>query len=232
MIAGGCEELDPDLSVLFDAMGAMSSRYNETPAQTPKAFDKNRDGFVIAGGAGILVLEERERALARGARIYAELVGYGLSSDGYDMVQPSGDGAVRSMRMAMRGLHGKALGSIYGGVGTVDYINAHGTGTPIGDQKEIAAIREVFGERRPPTSSTKSLVGHSLGAAGASEAIFSILAIDKGFIPGSANIDELDPEFADANIIRTSRHAEVDLVMSNSFGFGGTNCTLVLGAHD
>ena len=222
MFAGGCEELDWTLSVLFDAMGAMSTRFNDTPARASRAYDKDRDGFVIAGGAGVVVLEELGRAKARGAKIYGEVVGYGATSDGFDMVAPSGEGAVRCMRIAMGGFDGK-------GVGKVDYINPHGTGTPVGDQKEVAAIREVFGKDMPPISSTKSLSGHSLGAVGVQEAIFSLLMMNNGFICESANIDELDPEFADAPIVR-KRLDDVSLncVMSNSFGFGGTNATLVL----
>jgi 3-oxoacyl-[acyl-carrier-protein] synthase-1 len=222
MFAGGCEELDWTLSVLFDAMGAMSTRFNDTPARASRAYDKNRDGFVIAGGAGVVVLEELGRAKARGAKIYGEVVGYGATSDGFDMVAPSGEGAARCMRIAAAGFDGK-------GVGKVDYINPHGTGTPVGDQKEVAAIREVFGKDMPPISSTKSLSGHSLGAVGVQEAIFSLLMMNSGFICESANIDELDPEFADVPIVR-KRQDDVSLncVMSNSFGFGGTNATLVL----
>ena len=222
MFAGGCEELDWTLSVLFDAMGAMSTGFNATPARASSAYDKDRDGFVIAGGAGVLVLEELQRAKARGARIYAEVAGYGATSDGFDMVAPSGEGAVRCMRMAMKGADGK-------GVGRIDYINPHGTGTPVGDQREIEAIREVFGKDVPPISSTKSLTGHSLGAVGVQEAIFSLLMLNNGFICESANIDELDPEFADVPIVRRRQdNADLNCVMSNSFGFGGTNATLVL----
>ena len=194
MFAGGCEELDWTLSVLFDAMGAMSTKFNATPAKASRAYDKNRDGFVIAGGAGVVVLEELERAKARGAKIYGEVVGYGATSDGFDMVAPSGEGAVRCMRMAMKGIDGK-------GVGKIDYINPHGTGTPVGDQREIEAIREVFGKDMPPISATKSLTGHSLGAVGVQEAIFSLLMMNNGFICESANIDELDPDFADVPIV-------------------------------
>jgi 3-oxoacyl-[acyl-carrier-protein] synthase-1 len=222
MFAGGCEELDWTLSVLFDAMGAMSTRFNATPSRASRAYDKDRDGFVIAGGAGVVVLEELERAKARGARIYGEVAGYGATSDGFDMVAPSGEGAARCMRMAMAGLDGK-------GVGRVGYINPHGTGTPVGDQREIEAIRDVFGKDVPPISATKSLTGHSLGAVGVQEAIYSLLMMNNGFICESAHIDELDPEFADVPIVR-ERQDDVDLncVMSNSFGFGGTNATLVL----
>jgi 3-oxoacyl-[acyl-carrier-protein] synthase I len=217
MFAGGGEELDWTMSVMFDAMGAMSSKYNATPATASRAYDKNRDGFVIAGGAGTVVLEELEHAKARGAKIYAEIVGYGATSDGYDMVAPSGEGAMRCMKMAMQG------------VGQIDYINPHGTSTPVGDQKEIEAIRAVFGEKIPPISSTKSLTGHSLGATGVQEAIYSLLMMKNGFLCESANIEELDPEFADVPILRKRvDNAKVDAVMSNSFGFGGTNATLVM----
>ncbi len=217
MFAGGGEELDWTLSVMFDAMGAMSSKFNDKPATASRAYDKNRDGFVIAGGAGTLVLEELEHAKARGAKIYAEIVGYGATSDGYDMVAPSGEGAMRCMKMAMQG------------VGQIDYINPHGTSTPVGDQKEIEAIRAVFGDKIPPISSTKSLTGHSLGATGVQEAIYSLLMMKNGFLCESANIEELDPEFADVPILRKRvDNAKVDTVMSNSFGFGGTNATLVM----
>jgi 3-oxoacyl-[acyl-carrier-protein] synthase I len=226
VFAGGCEELDWTLSVLFDSMGAMSTKYNATPSKASRAYDKGRDGFVIAGGAGTVVLEELEHAKARGAKIYAEVVGYGATSDGYDMVAPSGEGAVRCMRMAMRGPNGK-------GVGTIGYINPHGTATPVGDKIEIDAIREVFGNDIPPISSTKSLTGHSLGAAGVQEAIYSLLMMNNGFICESANIDELDPDFADVPILtRRQDNAALDCVMSNSFGFGGTNATLILRHYD
>jgi 3-oxoacyl-[acyl-carrier-protein] synthase-1 len=225
MFAGGCEELDWTLSVLFDAMGAMSSKYNDTPARASRAYDKNRDGFVIAGGAGVLVLEEMERAKARGAKIYAEVAGYGATSDGYDMVAPSGEGAIRCMRMAMQGNDGK-------GVGRIDYINPHGTATPVGDKVEIDAIRKVFGKSMPFISSTKSLTGHSLGAVGVQEAIFSLLMMNNGFLCESAHIDELDPDFADVPILRQRKDdAGIECVMSNSFGFGGTNATLVFRRH-
>jgi 3-oxoacyl-[acyl-carrier-protein] synthase-1 len=222
IFAGGCEELDWTLSVLFDSMGAMSTKFNATPDRSSRAYDKDRDGFVIAGGAGVVVLEELGRAKARGARIYGEIVGYGASSDGYDMVAPSGDGAVRCMRMAMKGNDGK-------GVGRIDYINPHGTATPVGDKVEIDAIRQVFGgDNVPPISSTKSLTGHSLGAAGVQEAIFSLLMMNNGFICKSANIDELDPEFAGVPIVlRRQDDVAMNCVMSNSFGFGGTNATLI-----
>jgi 3-oxoacyl-[acyl-carrier-protein] synthase I len=217
VFAGGGEELDWTLSVLFDAMGAMSSKFNDRPATASRAYDKNRDGFVIAGGGGVVVLEELQHAKARGAKIYGELVGYGATSDGYDMVQPSGEGAVRCMKLALKGV-----------AGAIDYINPHGTSTPIGDKKEVEAIREVFGTRIPPISSTKSLTGHSLGATGVQEAIYSLLMMKNGFLAESANIEELDPEFADVPILRKRLdNAKVDTVMSNSFGFGGTNATLV-----
>ncbi|MFL6797187.1 MAG: beta-ketoacyl-ACP synthase I [Xanthobacteraceae bacterium] len=218
IFAGGCEELDWTLSVLFDAMGAMSSGYNQTPQKASRAYDAARDGFVIAGGAGVLVLEELDHAKARGARIYAELAGYGATSDGFDMVAPSGEGAVRCMRMALKPVKVE-----------VDYINPHATSTPIGDLKEIEAIREVFGDRCPPIAATKSLTGHSLGAAGAQEAIYSILMMNNGFICESANIDELDPACAGMPIVRTRQdNAKIGCVLSNSFGFGGTNASIVL----
>ncbi len=219
MFAGGSEELDWTLSVLFDAMGAMSSKYNNTPATASRAYDKNRDGFVIAGGAGVLVLEELDHAKARGARIHGEVVGYGATSDGYDMVAPSGEGAVRCMRQALEGVGAK-----------VDYINPHATSTPVGDEKEIEAIREVFGsgEACPPISATKSLTGHSLGATGVQEAIYSLLMMNNGFICESANIEEIDPTFADMPIVRERIDGvQLNTVLSNSFGFGGTNATLV-----
>jgi 3-oxoacyl-[acyl-carrier-protein] synthase I len=218
MFAGGGEELDWTLSVLFDAMGAMSSKYNDTPSVASRAYDKNRDGFVIAGGAGVLVLEELEHAKARGAKIYAEIVGYGATSDGYDMVAPSGEGAIRCMRNAMSTVNGK-----------IDYINPHGTSTPVGDKKEIEAIREVFGSNIPHISSTKSLTGHSLGATGVQEAIYCLLMMQNNFMAESANIQEIDPDFADVPILRKRLdNATIDTVMSNSFGFGGTNATLVM----
>lgn len=222
MFAGGGEELDWTLSVLFDAMGAMSSKYNATPGSASRAYDRNRDGFVIAGGAGTVVLEELDHARARGAKIYAELVGYGATSDGYDMVQPSGEGAARCMRLAMAGLKQK-----------IDYINPHATSTVIGDRKEIEAIREVFGNDIPPISATKSLTGHSLGATGVQEAIYSILMMRNGFICESANIEDLDPEFEDIPIVRQRiDNAKIETAMSNSFGFGGTNATLVFRRYD
>jgi 3-oxoacyl-[acyl-carrier-protein] synthase I len=218
MFAGGGEELDWTLSVLFDAMGAMSTKFNATPGTASRAYDKNRDGFVIAGGAGTVVLEELEHAKARGAKIYGEIVGYGATSDGYDMVQPSGEGAARCMRQALATVKEK-----------VDYINPHATSTPIGDKKEIEAIREVFGKNIPPISGTKSLTGHSLGATGVQEAIYCLLMMKNGFICESANIEELDPEFADIPIVRQRRdNVDVNVAISNSFGFGGTNATLAL----
>jgi 3-oxoacyl-[acyl-carrier-protein] synthase I len=222
MFAGGAEQLDWELSALFDAMGAMSSKFNDRPERASRAFDKDRDGFVIAGGGGILVLEELEHAKARGAKIYCELVGYGATSDGHDMVAPSGEGAVRCMRQATSAASGP-----------IDYVNAHGTSTPVGDVTEIKAMRELFGDRIPPVNSTKSLTGHSLGAAGVWEAIFSILQMKNGFIAESANIEELDPEIADAPIVRSRIDgAKLERVLSNSFGFGGTNASLVFQRHD
>ncbi len=217
IFAGGGEELDWTLSVLFDAMGAMSSHFNDTPATASRAFDRNRDGFVIAGGAGTLVLEELDHARARGAKIYGEVVGYGATSDGFDMVAPSGEGAVRCMRQALLNV----------GV-PVDYINPHATSTPIGDIREMEALREVFGDNCPPVSGTKSLTGHSLGATGVQEAIYSLLMMQNGFICESAHIEELDEAFADFPIVRERiDNAQINCVMSNSFGFGGTNATLV-----
>jgi 3-oxoacyl-[acyl-carrier-protein] synthase I len=217
MFAGGHEDLDWTMSNLFDAMGAMSSKFNDTPSTASRAYDVSRDGFVIAGGAGVLVLEELERAKARGARIYAEIVGYGATSDGYDMVAPSGEGAVRCMRQALATVKGD-----------VDYINTHGTSTPVGDSKEIGAIREVFGRKMPHIQSTKSLTGHSLGAAGVQESIYSLLMMQSGFIGESAHITELDPEFEGVPIVRKRiDNARIDIALSNSFGFGGTNATLV-----
>lgn len=217
VFAGGGEELDWTLSVLFDGMNAMSSKFNDTPQSASRAYDVNRDGFVIAGGAGVLVLEELEHAKSRGAKIYAEVVGYGANSDGYDMVQPSGEGAVRCMQLALEGVEDK-----------IDYINPHGTSTPIGDLREIEAIREVFGSDIPAISATKSLTGHSLGATGVQESIYSLLMMNNGFICESANIEELDPEFEDVPIVLNRMDdQDVNCVMSNSFGFGGTNATLV-----
>jgi 3-oxoacyl-[acyl-carrier-protein] synthase-1 len=223
VFAGGAEELHWTLTVLFDAMGALSSKYNDTPERASRPYDVNRDGFVIAGGSGVVVLEEMERAKARGAKIYAELVGYGASSDGVDMVAPSGEGAVRCMKMATAGL----------GNQTVDYINAHGTSTPVGDMIELGAINEVFGAHRPKVASTKSLTGHSQGATGAHEAIYSLLMLENDFIAASANIEDLDPEAGDADIV-TERidDAGLNCVMSNSFGFGGTNASLAFQRHE
>ncbi|MBN8607819.1 MAG: beta-ketoacyl-ACP synthase I [Caulobacterales bacterium] len=215
MFAGGSEELDWTLSVLFDAMGAMSSKYNDTPEKASRAYDKNRDGFVIAGGAGVLVLEEYQRAKKRGAKIYAELAGYGANSDGYDMVAPSGEGAARCMKMALKYVDRP-----------VDYLNPHGTSTPVGDLKEMEAVRAVFGNKAPMISSTKSLTGHSLGAAGVQEAIYSILMLNNGFACESAHIEELDPAFEDMPILRKREDRELNCVLSNSFGFGGTNASL------
>ncbi|AQX27433.1 MULTISPECIES: beta-ketoacyl-ACP synthase I [unclassified Bartonella] len=219
IFAGGCEDLDWTLSVLFDAMGAMSSKYNDIPAVASRAYDINRDGFVIAGGAGVLVLEELELAKARGAKIYGEIVGYGATSDGHDMVSPSGEGAERCMRMALTNVKNK-----------IDYINPHATATLVGDSSEIKAIRRIFGasDQCPPISATKSLTGHSLGAAGVQEAIYTLLMMNHNFICESAHIEELDPDFADMPIIRKRRdNQEVNTVLSNTFGFGGTNATLV-----
>jgi len=218
IFAGGCEDLDWTMSVLFDAMGAMSSKFNDTPEKASRAYDVARDGFVIAGGAGVLVLEELEHARARGAKIYAEVAGYGATSDGYDMVAPSGEGAVRCMRMALSTVKAP-----------VDYVNPHATATPLGDVTEIEALREVFGANCPPISATKSLTGHSLGAAGVHEAIYSLLMMNNGFICESANIENLDPEFADMPIVRERRdNVALGCVLSNSFGFGGTNASIVL----
>jgi 3-oxoacyl-[acyl-carrier-protein] synthase-1 len=221
VFAGGCEELDWTLSVLFDAMGAMSTGFNDRPAAASRAYDKDRDGFVIAGGAGVVVLEELERAKARGATIYAEVIGYAANSDGHDMVAPSGEGAARCMRMALEGIDRP-----------IDYLNPHGTSTPIGDAREMDAVRAVFGDRPPLISSTKSLTGHSLGAAGAQEAIYCLLMMRAGFACESANIDELDPIFADLPILRERKTMRLDTVMSNGFGFGGTNGCLVMARHD
>ena len=219
IFAGGCEELEWELSVLFDAMGAMSSSYNDRPSTASRAYDKNRDGFVIAGGAGVLVLEEYEHAKARGAKIYAEVAGYGATSDGHDMVAPSGEGAVRCMRQALATVKCP-----------IDYMNPHATSTPVGDVKEIEALREVFGaeEKCPPISATKSLTGHSLGATGVQEAIYSLLMMQNGFICESAHIEELDPQFSDMPILRQRRdNVNIGAILSNSFGFGGTNATLI-----
>ncbi|MFD2052742.1 beta-ketoacyl-ACP synthase I [Mesorhizobium calcicola] len=217
VFAGGHEDLDWTMSDLFDAMGAMSSKFNDRASAASRAYDADRDGFVIAGGAGVLVLEELEHAKARGAKIYAEIVGYGATSDGFDMVAPSGEGAVRCMRQALATVSTP-----------VDYINTHGTSTPVGDSKEMGAIREVFGEKMPYITSTKSLTGHSLGAAGVQESIYSILMMQGGFIGESAHIEALDPEFEGMPIVRKRiDNAKIDTVLSNSFGFGGTNATLI-----
>ena len=216
VFAGGGEELHWSQSVLFDAMGALSSKYNETPTRASRAYDANRDGFVISGGGGMLVLEELEHARARGAKIYAELVGYGATSDGYDMVSPSGEGATRCMNEALN-IHG----------GDIDYINAHGTSTPVGDLAELGAIKNVFGNSGPIIGSTKSMTGHSLGATGAQEAIYSILMMQNNFIAPSINIDNLVEEAEGLKISQTMLEQEINSVMSNSFGFGGTNASLV-----
>ena len=221
VFAGGGEELHWTLSILFDAMGALSSKYNSTPNKSSRAYDADRDGFVIAGGGGTLVLEELEHAKARGAKIYGEITGYGATSDGYDMVQPSGEGAERCMKQALKNIDGK-----------IDYINTHGTSTPIGDVKELEAIKNVFGSNIPNMSSTKSLTGHSLGATGVHEAIYSLLMMKNNFISGSANIENLDDSAKDCNILlKTENDVEIEHVMSNSFGFGGTNATLVFSKY-
>ena len=222
MFCGGGEELHWSLSVMFDAMGALSSAFNDTPSRASRTYDAARDGFVISGGGGILVLEDLEHARARGARIYAELTGYGNTSDGYDMVQPSGEGAERCMRMALET-----------SPGPIDYINTHGTSTPVGDTRELGAIRSVFGESVPPLASTKSLTGHALGAAGVHEAIYSLLMMEHGFIAASANIDRLDEQAEGMPIVRERRDGvELRHVMSNSFGFGGTNASLIFSRHE
>ena len=224
MFAGGGEELHSSLSILFDGMGALSSKYNDTPEKASRAFDANRDGFVISGGAGVVVLEELEHARARGAKIYAEILGYGATSDGHDMVQPSGEGAVRCMNLAMDGVDQ-----------SIDYINTHGTSTPVGDTKELEVLREVFSDRNriPYFNSTKSLTGHSQGAAGVHETIYTLLMMQNNFICASANIEELDPAAEDMPIARERMDdAQMNCVMSNSFGFGGTNACLVFGRPD
>ncbi len=217
VFAGGGEELDWTLSCLFDAMGAMSSNYNQTPSIASRAYDINRDGFVIAGGAGVVVVEEYEHAKARGASIYAEITGYGATSDGEDMVQPSGEGAARCMQQALKNFNG-----------TVDYINPHATSTPIGDTKEAQALRSVFGTHIPALSATKSMTGHSLGAAGVHEVIYSLLMMRDNFIAPSINIETIDPQFSDLPIIQTTRDAKINHILSNSFGFGGTNGSILL----
>lgn len=217
IFAGGGEEVHWTLAMEFDAMGALSSKYNETPEIASRTYDANRDGFVISGGGGILVIEELEHALARGAKIYGEVVGYGATSDGYDMVAPSGEGAVRCMQMAMQGVDAP-----------IDYVNTHGTSTPVGDVKELGAIQEVFAGKSPAISATKAMTGHALGAAGVHEAIYSLLMMEHGFIAPSINIGELDEAAKGLNIVTEARPAQLNTVMSNSFGFGGTNATLVM----
>ena len=217
VFAGGGEELCWEMACEFDAMGALSTKYNDTPEKASRTYDAHRDGFVIAGGGGMVVVEELEHALARGAHIYAEIVGYGATSDGADMVGPSGEGAVRCMKMAMHGVDTP-----------IDYLNSHGTSTPVGDVKELAAIREVFGDKSPAISATKAMTGHSLGAAGVQEAIYSLLMLEHGFIAPSINIEELDEQAAGLNIVTETTDRELTTVMSNSFGFGGTNATLVM----
>ena len=217
VFAGGGEEVDWSLAMMFDGMGALSSKYNDTPEKASRTYDANRDGFVISGGGGMLVVEELEHALARGAKIYAEIVGYGATSDGYDMVAPSGEGAVRCMKQAMQGVEGN-----------VDYLNTHGTSTPVGDVKELGAIKEVFGDNSPAISATKAMTGHALGAAGVHEAIYSLLMMENSFVAPSINIETLDEKAEGLDIVTEKRDAEINLVMSNSFGFGGTNATLVM----
>lgn len=217
VFAGGGEELCWEMACEFDAMGALSTKYNDTPEKASRTYDAHRDGFVIAGGGGMVVVEELEHALAHGAHIYAEIVGYGATSDGADMVAPSGEGAVRCMKMAMHGVDTP-----------IDYLNSHGTSTPVGDVKELAAIREVFGDKSPAISATKAMTGHSLGAAGVQEAIYSLLMLEHGFIAPSINIEELDEQAAGLNIVTETTDRELTTVMSNSFGFGGTNATLVM----
>lgn len=225
VIAGGGEELHWGMSVQFDGMGALSSAWNDTPERASRPYDEGRDGFVIGAGGGMLVLEDYDHAVARGARIHAELVGYGVTSDGADMVAPTGEGAVRCMRMALAGFAADGAP-----VGEIDYLNTHGTATPLGDIVELKAVREVFGDAMPPLSSTKGLTGHSLGAASVHEAIYSLLMLRDGFMAASANIDTLDPRVGDAPIVRETREAPLRTVMSNSFGFGGTNAALVFRA--
>jgi 3-oxoacyl-[acyl-carrier-protein] synthase-1 len=217
VFAGGGEEVDWSLAMMFDGMGALSAGRNDTPELASRTYDADRDGFVISGGGGMVVVEELEHALARGAHIYAEIVGYGATSDGYDMVAPSGEGAVRCMQQAMQGVEG-----------TIDYLNTHGTSTPVGDVKELGAIQELFGEKSPAISATKAMTGHALGAAGVHEAIYSILMMENNFVAPSINIDNLDEQAQGLDIVTEKRDAELNLVMSNSFGFGGTNATLVM----
>ncbi len=219
VFAGGGEELHWTLAMEFDAMGALSTKYNETPEKASRTYDANRDGFVISGGGGIVVVEELEHALARGANIYAEIVGYGATSDGYDMVAPSGEGAARCMRQAMQN------------VDSIDYLNTHGTSTPVGDVKELGAIQDVFGGNSPMISATKAMTGHALGAAGVHEAIFSLLMLEHGFVAPSINVDELDEQAEGLDIVTERKDVELNTVMSNSFGFGGTNATLVMSKY-
>lgn len=220
VFAGGGEELDWSLTMMFDAMGALSTKYNDEPTRASRTYDKNRDGFVISGGGGMMVIEELEHALARGAKIYGEIVGYGANSDGYDMVAPSGEGAARCMRMALQN------------VDSVDYINTHGTSTPVGDVKELGAIQEVFGGNSPAISATKAMTGHALGAAGVHEAIYTTLMLEHGFVAPSINIDDLDEAAAGLDVVTEKRDQELKTVMSNSFGFGGTNATLVFKKYE
>ena len=217
VFAGGGEEVDWSLAMMFDGMGALSAGRNDTPELASRTYDADRDGFVISGGGGMVVVEELEHALARGAHIYAEIVGYGATSDGYDMVAPSGEGAVRCMQQAMQGVEGE-----------IDYLNTHGTSTPVGDVKELGAIQELFGEKSPAISATKAMTGHALGAAGVHEAIYSILMMENSFVAPSINIDNLDEQAQGLDIVTEKRDVELGLVMSNSFGFGGTNATLVM----
>ncbi|TPH19204.1 beta-ketoacyl-ACP synthase I [Litorilituus lipolyticus] len=217
VFAGGGEEVDWSLAMMFDGMGALSSKYNDNPEIASRTYDADRDGFVISGGGGMVVVEELEHALARGAHIYAEIVGYGATSDGYDMVAPSGEGAVRCMQQAMEGVEGK-----------IDYLNTHGTSTPVGDVKELGAIQELFGEDSPAISATKAMSGHALGAAGVHEAIYSILMMENDFVAPSINVDNLDEQAKGLDIVTEKRDTKLDLIMSNSFGFGGTNATLVM----
>jgi 3-oxoacyl-[acyl-carrier-protein] synthase-1 len=217
VFAGGGEEVDWSLAMMFDGMGALSAGRNDTPELASRTYDADRDGFVISGGGGMVVVEELEHALARGAHIYAEIVGYGATSDGYDMVAPSGEGAVRCMQQAMQGVEGE-----------IDYLNTHGTSTPVGDVKELGAIQELFGEKSPAISATKAMTGHALGAAGVHEAIYSILMMENSFVAPSINVDNLDEQAVGLDIVTEKRDAELNLIMSNSFGFGGTNATLVM----
>ena len=223
VFAGGGEEVDWTLSCLFDAMGAMSSKYNDAPETASRPYDATRDGFVIAGGGGMVVLEERERAIARGAKIYGEVTGYGATSDGHDMVAPSGEGGERAMRMALSTLGGRVP----------DYVNSHGTSTPVGDVSEIEALRRIFGRgSTPPVSSTKSMTGHSLGATGVQEAIYCLLMMRGGFIAPSINVTELDPALDPGEIVTEAREADLGCVLTNSFGFGGTNASIALSKHE